>query len=300
MSQSELTGVWLSATSIEEVAPAMEVLTCKGSVPVVDDRGPPIFSRRSPFAVGSRLLNVAEPIDAETPVGTGSGAKGSGLTFITLETSDLDARVNQLRREGFELVPPGELGESAERAAFVPAQERTHGLAIELREIASEPREPAPREREDCVAPLSLNEVHCAVRDADEASSRLAEVLGLEVGPPVVQVQPPEEVRFRNLYGNGHPALALIQPASKTSAIARFLARRGEGFFSLSLRVPDVERYVTQLQRAGIRPLLDRPSVVHDTRIGPHQIARNRINWIPPQPALAMVLFELQEYDAPS
>jgi hypothetical protein len=146
--------------------------------------------------------------------------------------------------------------------------------------------------------PRTLNEVHYAVRDLETAAQDLSRLFGLEVGPEVVQAAPPEEVRFRNLYLDDRPVLALIAPATATSSVRKFLDRRGEGIFSISLHVADGRAYARRLRAAGLAMLFEEPKAVRSTRIGPAAIRDAAIQWVKPGPASGRVLFEIQEYRA--
>src|SRR5215470_13390827 len=45
----------------------------------------------------------------------------------------------------------------------------------------------------------------------------------------------------------------LLEPTSEDSVIAKFIAKRGEGFHHISLRVPDLEAAMNKLRRQGVR-----------------------------------------------
>jgi methylmalonyl-CoA/ethylmalonyl-CoA epimerase len=145
-------------------------------------------------------------------------------------------------------------------------------------------------------APISVNEVHYACRDADAAATWLSEALGLEVGPVVEQRQPPEEVRFRNLYLADRPMIAVIEPATDSSTINRFLSRRGPGMFALSLSVKDCQQYTDAVRAAGVPMLFDTPKVAHETYVGPFHLHTANINWVRPHADAGNVLFEIQEF----
>jgi methylmalonyl-CoA/ethylmalonyl-CoA epimerase len=169
------------------------------------------------------------------------------------------------------------------------------GLVIELQELHNG-RESrlAPA---SSPAPASLNEVHFACRDIDAAAAWMADALGLEVGPVVEQKHPPEEVRFRNLYLDGKPMIAVITPATQTSSIHRFLDRRGPGMFALSMGVADCQAFTDAMGRSGVPMLFSTPKVAQETYVGPTYLQAARINWVKPHAHTGNVLFEIQEFE---
>jgi methylmalonyl-CoA epimerase len=45
----------------------------------------------------------------------------------------------------------------------------------------------------------------------------------------------------------------LLEPASETSTIAKFIAKRGEGLHHVCLRVPDLPQALEKLKKDGVR-----------------------------------------------
>jgi methylmalonyl-CoA epimerase len=55
----------------------------------------------------------------------------------------------------------------------------------------------------------------------------------------------------------GDTRLELLEPTSQDSAIAKFIAKRGEGLHHISLRVPDLSAAVEKLKLNGVRLVSD-------------------------------------------
>lgn len=55
----------------------------------------------------------------------------------------------------------------------------------------------------------------------------------------------------------GDTRLELLEATSDDSAIAKFIAKRGEGLHHVSLRVPDLNTAVENLKRGGVRLVSD-------------------------------------------
>jgi methylmalonyl-CoA epimerase len=55
----------------------------------------------------------------------------------------------------------------------------------------------------------------------------------------------------------GESRLELLEATSEDSAIARFIAKRGEGLHHVCLRVPDLAQAVTRLKQENVRLVSD-------------------------------------------
>lgn len=60
-------------------------------------------------------------------------------------------------------------------------------------------------------------------------------------------------VRVRLLRGGRGPALELLEPASASGPVARFLARRGPGLHHVAFAVDDLVAEIARLRAAGAR-----------------------------------------------
>ena len=82
------------------------------------------------------------------------------------------------------------------------------------------------------------------------AAKGIYEKLGLRVSPE--EVVEAEQVRLV-MVAVGESRLELLEPTSEDSAIAKFIAKRGEGLHHVSLRVPDLAGAVERLKKDGVR-----------------------------------------------
>ena len=86
------------------------------------------------------------------------------------------------------------------------------------------------------------------------ASRAFYEILGLDViGEETVEA---EQVRLA-MVPVGESRIELLEATSPDSAIARFIARRGEGLHHIALRVDDLAGTVERLKQRGIRLISD-------------------------------------------
>src|SRR5258708_2738562 len=82
------------------------------------------------------------------------------------------------------------------------------------------------------------------------AASAIYEKLGLAISPE--ETVAAEKVRLV-MVPVGESRLELLEATSEDSAIAKFIAKRGEGLHHVSLRVPDLAAAVARLKRDGVR-----------------------------------------------
>jgi methylmalonyl-CoA epimerase len=96
---------------------------------------------------------------------------------------------------------------------------------------------------------LEIDHLGIAVKSIAAAKS-IYEKLGCVVSPE--EMVEGEQVRLV-MVPMGESRLELLEPTSENSAIAKFLAKRGEGLHHISLRVPDLAAIVERLKRENVR-----------------------------------------------
>ena len=302
---TEMREVSIAVASISAVDATVAAIFDSPGYEIQSEPDQPIAARFKSFPVGDRSIAFMEPIGSDATISKFLARRNGagGLFSASFATGDIEAACDRLARAGARVVldkpmtlrdlRSGSTHWDAIRVNFAALAGPMRGLVIELQELhGGTPAEVTPGSD----APASLNEVHFACHDIDAAASWLEEALGLEIGPVVKQDQPPEEVRFRNVYTGGKPMLALIAPATPTSTINRFLDRRGPGMFALSASVSDCGKFTARARQHEIRMLFDEPKIAHQTYVGPVRIDSARINWVRPSRASGDTLFEMQEF----
>jgi methylmalonyl-CoA epimerase len=96
---------------------------------------------------------------------------------------------------------------------------------------------------------FSIDHLGIAVKSLAAAKS-IYQKLGLSVSPE--ETVEAEQVRLV-MVPVGESRLELLEPTTENSAIAKFIAKRGEGLHHVSLRVPNLVAAVERLRRDGIR-----------------------------------------------
>ena len=96
---------------------------------------------------------------------------------------------------------------------------------------------------------FALDHLGIAVKSL-AAAKGVYEKLGLSVSPE--EIVPGENVRLV-MIPVGDTRLELLESISDDSAIAKFIAKHGEGLHHVSLRVPDLAAAVENLLAGGVR-----------------------------------------------
>ncbi len=96
---------------------------------------------------------------------------------------------------------------------------------------------------------FSIDHIGVAVKSLATAKG-IYEKLGLKLSPE--ETVESEQVRVV-MVPLGESRLELLEPTSENSAIAKFIAKRGEGLHHVSLRVPDLAAAVERLKQDGVR-----------------------------------------------
>jgi methylmalonyl-CoA epimerase len=98
-----------------------------------------------------------------------------------------------------------------------------------------------------------IDHLGIAVKSLAEAKV-IYQNLGLEISAE--ETVEAEQVRVV-MVPVGESRFELLEPTSETSAIAKFIAKRGEGLHHVSLRVPDLPAIVARLKQDGVRLVSD-------------------------------------------
>jgi methylmalonyl-CoA epimerase len=86
------------------------------------------------------------------------------------------------------------------------------------------------------------------------AAKSIYQKLGLSISPEETVEQ--EQVRLV-MVALGESRLELLEATSEDSAIAKFIAKRGEGLHHVCLKVPDLPAAVARLKKDGVRLVSD-------------------------------------------
>ncbi len=186
---------------------------------------------------------------------------------------DLAATCDRLRAAGIETSGPRPGIKPGTLVATVKG-EAPHGVATLLIEhtpesFRSESRLPqgvaydnAPQRR--AFTARGLDHVVLTVTNADATSIRWADVLGLTPDAPLT----PDGTHMRLMrIPAGDAFIELAQPLTETHRLARSIAERGQGMFSIAIEVDDLDAAVGDLRAKGVPVSAAEPGVWPATRI---------------------------------
>ena len=142
---------------------------------------------------------------------------------------------------------------------------------------------------------MRVTEISIAVRDLEKATADMGSALGLNTYAEVTEEpEPPIQARFVGFGIPGSAVFGLMESTVEGSPIDRFVQRRGEGIFSISLEVDDIEATMRDWRERGIEFVLEEPMETKGPVAGSHW-NRMKINFTRPNPLLHGVVFEIQE-----
>jgi methylmalonyl-CoA/ethylmalonyl-CoA epimerase len=138
-----------------------------------------------------------------------------------------------------------------------------------------------------------IRDLSIAVSDLDVAMDDFKVKFGLEPTAMQEEGRPPVQVRVA-LYSWGAIGLALMQSSEPGSPIDKFIKRRGEGLFSVTLEVDDIKTAVAELSKHGVDFVLDEPIVMEDFKTHDGTYSKALMNFTKPQSSHGVV-FEVQQ-----
>ncbi len=105
---------------------------------------------------------------------------------------------------------------------------------------------------------MKLDHLGVAVKSLDAGLRFYRDLLGLPV--ECVEEVAAEKVRVAML-PLGDTRVELLEATAEDSAIARFVAKRGEGLHHIAVRVPDLAAAIARLKAGGARLVSEQPGV---------------------------------------
>ncbi len=99
-----------------------------------------------------------------------------------------------------------------------------------------------------------IDHIAIAVQNLEAALETFINVLGCDPGSVTVEEVPAEKVRVAFIpVGQSH--IELLEPIGDDSAVAKFLAKSGEGMHHIALATDGLEPEVARAQGLGLSPL---------------------------------------------
>ncbi|WP_163969936.1 methylmalonyl-CoA epimerase [Oceanobacillus halotolerans] len=132
-------------------------------------------------------------------------------------------------------------------------------------------------------SPTKIAHIGIAVNNIDEVLSFYTDSLGLKVEGVEEVSSEGVKVAFLKI---GESRIELLEPIEETSAIKRFLDRKGEGIHHIALEVDELEERLSRLKSEGI------PLINEEPKTGAHN---SQVAFLHPKAANG-VLFELCQH----
>ena len=105
---------------------------------------------------------------------------------------------------------------------------------------------------------MKLDHLGIAVKSLESSLHFYRDLLGLEAGH--TEEVAAEKVRVAML-ALGDTRVELVEATSADSAIARYVAKRGEGLHHIAIQVPDLTAAIAKLKSAGARLVNETPGI---------------------------------------
>lgn len=145
---------------------------------------------------------------------------------------------------------------------------------------------------------IEVREISIAVKDAAKASDTFRR-LGFDPSPIWTDTTPLIEATGASMrLPNTH--LGIMASLAGTTPISRFIDKRGEGFFSITLLVTRIEDVMAKWEAEGIKFVLETPLEERDyLNVGRVMIPVLRVNWTRPSTlhGLCIELHEFRNHD---
>ena len=97
---------------------------------------------------------------------------------------------------------------------------------------------------------LGINHVSFAVNDLEEAIQSVVKVLGGEL---MIRFESTAEKYKGACIQLGEDIISFIQATDESSFVAKYIERKGVGVQHIGLTIDNIEEYVEQLERKGVR-----------------------------------------------
>lgn len=140
---------------------------------------------------------------------------------------------------------------------------------------------------------MRLREVSMVASDCDRTAGLLARLLDCEVSQAVTCPEPPVQSRFASLRC-GPATLAVMESTAPGSPIDRFVDARGEGLFSVTFEVDDIEAVMVHFRDCGAEFVCEEPVRLTGYSTGFDTYRECLVNFTHPR-STARILIELQE-----
>ena len=254
---------------------------------VVEDQG----VRAALLDLGNSFLELLEPTVPDTGIARYLERRGEGLHHVCLEVPDIAVALADLKADGVPLVDEAPRSGLTGTVAFLHPS-ALHGVLVELLHGPTAFRQPVPGPWPLAYDPAEapgpwplahdpggaargaaiirrLDHLILAVQRLPDAADDWARVLGLRAGGPHHPEGSHMQLARLELSDDaqGGAYLELAQPTTEQHRLARFIAGRGEGMFSISVEADGLDAAVAELRARGLPVSDPEPGTWPGTRL---------------------------------
>lgn len=143
---------------------------------------------------------------------------------------------------------------------------------------------------------IELLTINVATGDLDGMVARW-KAIGLDALPPSHMPEPPAEITDVTLPIGPIGSVSLIAATGPGSPVKRFIEKRGEGVYSIAVRVDSLQEVMAEWGSAGMQWVLPKPYVFPKPHpAARYMVERLKINWVKPA-SLGGVMLEVFEFE---
>jgi 4-hydroxyphenylpyruvate dioxygenase-like putative hemolysin len=142
---------------------------------------------------------------------------------------------------------------------------------------------------------LEFLTVNIATADLDGALAKYR-AMGLRTLPPAHMPEPPAEITDVTLPIGPMGSISVIAATGPGSPVKRFIDKRGEGVYSIAVRVDSLAEVMEEWAAAGLQWVLPEPYVFpHENPAARYVPEQLKVNWVKPS-SLGGVMLECFEF----
>ncbi|MBT5414808.1 MAG: hypothetical protein HOH66_17000 [Rhodospirillaceae bacterium] len=142
---------------------------------------------------------------------------------------------------------------------------------------------------------LEFLTVNVATADIDGALGKFR-AMGLETLPPAHMPEPPAEITDVTLPIGPMGSISVIAATGPGSPVKRFIDKRGEGIYSIAVRVDSLAEVMEEWAAAGLQWVLPEPYVFdRENPAARYVVEQLKVNWVKPS-SLGGVMLECFEF----
>ncbi|MBI4286233.1 MAG: VOC family protein [Chloroflexi bacterium] len=140
-------------------------------------------------------------------------------------------------------------------------------------------------------------EINTAVFDLNKAMEDAAK-MGWKEFRRFTSPEPPVQAHVANAkMGDNEVYLTVMASTEEGSPIDRFLKKRGEGIFSITLFCDDLDDVIKRWKAAGVEFVIEKPWELKGHQLLGKTFKRSRVTWSKPKGPAHGLVFELWQHE---